>query len=90
SSRSNATMVASSAAVSARVEREIEIRILSPYLGRHFWWMGRGEERMNNWTAWISQNVMLTVFSLKTDQPTRHAVAKKALGSLGAFLKDYA
>ncbi|RXT17898.1 heparinase [Rhizobium leguminosarum] len=76
--------------ITARVEREIEIRILSPYLGRHFWWMGRGEERMNNWTAWISQNVLLTVFSLRTDQPTRHAVVKKALGSLDAFLKDYA
>lgn len=76
--------------ITARVEREIEIRILSPYLDRHFWWMGRGEERMNNWTAWISQNVLLTVFSLKTDQPTRHAVVKKALGSLDAFLKDYA
>ena len=76
--------------ITARVEREIEIRILSPYLDRHFWWMGRGEERMNNWTAWISQNVLLTVFSLKTSQPTRHAVVKKALGSLDAFLKDYA
>ncbi|MBY5542962.1 heparinase [Rhizobium leguminosarum] len=76
--------------IAARVEREIEIRILSPYLVRHFWWMGRGEERMNNWTAWISQNVLLTVFSLKTSQPTRHAVVKKALGSLDAFLKDYA
>ncbi|MGO8082159.1 heparinase II/III domain-containing protein [Rhizobium leguminosarum] len=76
--------------ITARVEREIEIRILSPYLGRHFWWMGRGEERMNNWTAWISQNVLLTVFSLKTSQPTRHAVVKKTLGSLDAFLKDYA
>ncbi|MBY5778358.1 heparinase II/III domain-containing protein [Rhizobium leguminosarum] len=76
--------------IAARVEREIEIRILSPYLGRHFWWMGRGEERMNNWTAWISQNVLLTVFSLKTSQPTRQAVVKKTLGSLDAFLKDYA
>lgn len=76
--------------IAARIEREIETRILSPYLGRHFWWMGRGEERMNNWTAWISQNVLLTVFSLKTSQPTRHAVVKKALGSLDAFLKDYA
>ncbi|MBY5753175.1 heparinase II/III domain-containing protein [Rhizobium leguminosarum] len=76
--------------IAARVGREIEIRILSPYLGRHFWWMGRGKERMNNWTAWISQNVLLTVFSLKTDQPTRHAVVKKVLGSLDAFLKGYA
>ncbi|ANM21152.1 heparinase II/III-like protein (plasmid) [Rhizobium sp. N541] len=74
----------------ARVEREIEARILTPYLGRHFWWMGRGDERMNNWTAWITQNVLLTVFSLKTDQPSRRAVVEKALGSLDAFLKDYA
>ncbi|OWV80549.1 heparinase [Rhizobium sp. R635] len=76
--------------IAARVKREIEIRILTPYLGRHFWWMGRGGERMNNWTAWISQNVLLTAFSLKTDQPTRRAVVEKALGSLDAFLKDYA
>ncbi|NYJ10753.1 hypothetical protein GGI64_001800 [Rhizobium leguminosarum] len=76
--------------VAARVKREIEARILTPYLGRHFWWMGSGEERMNNWTAWITQNVLLTAFSLKTDQPTRRAVVEKALGSLDAFLKDYA
>ncbi|RFB88483.1 heparinase [Rhizobium leguminosarum bv. trifolii] len=74
----------------ARVEREIKARILTPYLGRHFWWMGRGDERMNNWTAWITQNVLLTTFALKTDQPTRRAVVEKALGSLDAFLKDYA
>ncbi|PDT13920.1 heparinase [Rhizobium sp. J15] len=76
--------------IAARVKREIEARILTPYLGRHFWWMGDGDERMNNWTAWITQNVLLTTFSLRTDQPTRRAVAEKALGSLDAFLKDYA
>ncbi|MBX5166264.1 MULTISPECIES: heparinase II/III family protein [unclassified Rhizobium] len=76
--------------ITARVDREIEARILTPYLARHFWWMGRDDERMNNWTAWITQNVLLTVFSLKTDQATRHAVVRKALGSLDAFLKDYA
>ncbi|ABC94205.1 hypothetical conserved protein (plasmid) [Rhizobium etli CFN 42] len=76
--------------IAARVKREIEVRILTPYLGRHFWWMGDGDERMNNWTAWITQNVLLTTFSLKTDQPTRRAVTEKALGSLDAFLKDYA
>ncbi|OWV81934.1 heparinase [Rhizobium sp. R634] len=76
--------------IAARVKREIEARILTPYLGRHFWWMGNGAERMNNWTAWITQNVLLTAFSLKTDQPARRAVTEKALGSLDAFLKDYA
>ncbi|OHV24029.1 heparinase [Rhizobium sp. RMa-01] len=76
--------------IAARVKLEIEARILTPYLGRHFWWMGHGDERMNNWTAWITQNVLLTTFSLTTDQPVRRAVAEKALGSLDAFLKDYA
>ncbi|MDF0699739.1 heparinase II/III family protein [Rhizobium sp. MC63] len=76
--------------IAARVKREIEARILTPYLDRHFWWMGSGDERMNNWTAWITQNILLTTFSLKTDQPTRRAVIEKALGSLDAFLKDYA
>ncbi|SCB61079.1 Heparinase II/III-like protein [Rhizobium aethiopicum] len=76
--------------ITARVRREIEDRILLPYLGRHFWWMGRGNERMNNWTAWITQNVLVATFSLKTDQATRRAVVEKALASLDAFLKDYA
>ena len=48
----------------ARIDHELERRILTPYLTRHFWWMGRGEERMNNWTAWITQNVLLATFLL--------------------------
>jgi hypothetical protein len=74
----------------SRIEREVESRIFEPYLGRHFWWMGRGTERMNNWTAWITQNVLLSVFCLRTGQMVRRNVVEKALGSLDAFLKDYA
>lgn len=74
----------------SRIEREVHKRILEPYLTTHFWWMGNGSERMNNWTAWITQNVLLSAFSLKTDQGLRAHVAQKALGSLDAFIKDYA
>jgi hypothetical protein len=52
--------------------------------------MGNGDERMNNWTAWISQNVLLSTLLLPTDQPTRRLVVEKALKSLDAFQKDYA
>lgn len=76
--------------VTRRIEREVKARILSPYLSRHFWWMGNGPERMNNWTAWITQNVLLATFSLDTDQSLRRQVAQKALTSLDAFIKDYA
>jgi hypothetical protein len=76
--------------VVARIEREVRVRILSPYLDRHFWWMGNGTERMNNWTAWITQNVLLSAFALKTEQDLRRQVVAKALSSLDAFIKDYA
>ncbi|WP_440409224.1 heparinase II/III domain-containing protein [Neorhizobium petrolearium] len=76
--------------IAAHIEREIGVRIFEPYLVRHFWWMGRGSERMNNWTAWITQNVLLSVFCLRTEQQLRRKVVEKALGSLDAFLKDYA
>ncbi|MGV1954497.1 heparinase II/III domain-containing protein [Agrobacterium sp. 22-214-1] len=81
--RANANLV-------SRVRAEIERRITKPYLTRHFWWMGNGDERMNNWTAWITQNVLLSTLLLPTDQSTRRTVVEKALKSLDAFQKDYA
>jgi hypothetical protein len=72
-----------------RLDREVEARIVTPYLGRHFWWMGNGDEPMNNWTAWCTQNVLLAVFCRPTTQAIRRAVAHKAAASLDAFLKDY-
>ncbi|UWU18631.1 heparinase II/III-family protein (plasmid) [Rhizobium sullae] len=76
--------------VGARIEQEVRTRLLTPYLTRHFWWMGNGAERMNNWTAWITQNVLLSTFGLKTDQGLRRKITEKALSSLDAFVKDYA
>lgn len=68
-------------------------RLLEPYLREHFWWMGRDGEPMNNWTAWCSQNVLLTVFSRRpgflSGQEARQ-ILLKAGGSLDYFLKEYA
>ena len=38
-------------------------RIFFPYLHFHFWWMGNGLEPMCNWTPWITQNILLSVFT---------------------------
>ena len=51
--------------------------------------MGQGEEPMCNWTAWCTQNVLLTAFLGDTDQDTRRQVFRKAARSLDFFLKDY-
>ncbi len=72
-----------------RIDREIDTRITLPYLERHFWWMGNGDEPMNNWTAWCTQNVLISTFARPGSQQERHAVIRKAAGSLDAFLKDY-
>ena len=72
-----------------RIDHEIETRITRPYLDRHFWWMGNGDEPMNNWTAWCTQNVLFSTFTRPTTQATRRAVITKAAHSLDAFLKDY-
>ena len=75
--------------IAARMERELDARILTPYFTGHFWWMGNGAEPMCNWTSWCSQNVLLTVFLLPTSQEQRCAAVKQAAYSLDCFLKDY-
>ena len=64
--------------ITARMERELDARILTPYFTSHFWWMGNGEEPMCNWTSWCTQNVLLTVFLLPTTQQQRKAAVKQA------------
>ena len=75
--------------ITARMEQELDARILTPYFTSHFWWMGNGEEPMCNWTSWCTQNVLLTVFLLPTTQQQRNAAVKQAAYSLDCFLKDY-
>ena len=64
--------------ITARIQEELSRRIVTPYLREHFWWMGQGEEPMCNWTAWCTQNVLLTAFLGDTDQDTRRQVFRKA------------
>jgi len=75
--------------ITARMERELNVCILTPYFTSHFWWMGNGSEPMCNWTSWCTQNVLLTVFLLPTTQVQRQAAVKQAAYSLDCFLKDY-
>lgn len=75
--------------IAERISRELEQRILTPYLSEHFWWMGEGEEPMCNWTPWCTQNILLTVFLHDYSEKTKRAVLKKAAASCDFFLKDY-
>ena len=49
--------------ITGRITREIDRRILVPFMERDdFWWMGFRRKDLNNWTPWIISNVMVCAF----------------------------
>lgn len=42
------------------IREALEQRVLTPYRQEHFWWMGRPGDKLNNWTPWCTQNVLIT------------------------------
>ncbi len=72
-----------------RIQHELDTRIITPYLTWHFWWMGKEDEEMCNWTVWCTQNVLLTAFTIPFADNVRKEVFHKAAASCDYFLKDY-
>ncbi|MBE5947426.1 MAG: heparinase [Lachnospiraceae bacterium] len=75
--------------INKRILHEIGTRIITPYLNKHFWWMGNGKDKMCNWTIWCTQNVLITAFLSTQSDDIRRAILKKACASIDDFLKDY-
>ncbi|MFV0342855.1 MAG: heparinase II/III family protein [Anaerocolumna sp.] len=74
----------------SRIQYEIKQRILTPYLDTHFFWMGKDGEKVNNWTAWCTQNTLIALFSIgDMTQETMQKVMEKAAKSLDIFLDSY-
>ena len=74
--------------LAARLQGEVERRVLLPYRTAHFWWMGSGDEPMCNWTPWCTQNVLLAAAQCAPAE-TLPVYVKQAAYSLDCFLKDY-
>lgn len=73
-----------------RIQAELRRRILTPYLTEFFGWMGRPGEKVNNWTPWCTQNVLITAFSIDSLTPEEgRQVIGRAAGSLDIFLDTY-
>ncbi len=78
-----------SPAIGERARALVRERIIGPYLGEHFWWMGKGDEPMNNWTPWCTQNVLVAAGLLGLPPDAMGSIVGKAAASLDFFLKDY-
>lgn len=76
--------------VTKRIHDEVGQRILIPYLGDKFHWMGGWNGAINNWTPWITQNVLISLFSREdlTDHQKR-LILHQATKSLDYFLETY-
>jgi len=74
-----------------RILREVDGRILTPYLERRdFGWMGFNRSgRPNNWNPWINSNVLASALLLERDESRRLEITHKVLRSLDNFLVPY-
>jgi len=75
--------------ITQRILAELTHRIVTPYITQHFWWMGRDDEPMLNWTPWCTQNVLLVAAVTPQTDEDRKAICAKAAYSLDCFVKDY-
>jgi hypothetical protein len=77
-----------------RIKREVNARILKPFLERNdFGWMGfwsrRDGRRPNNWNPWINSNVLAAGFLTEEDEEQRVEIVHKVLRSVDNFLVPY-
>jgi hypothetical protein len=77
-----------------RAAREINLRILTPYLDRdNFGWMAfraRSDgRRPNNWNPWINSNVLAATLLIEKDETRRLDLVHKVLRCLDNFLIPY-
>lgn len=78
--------------VRTRLVREVDRRVLTPFLMRDdFWWMGFGTraDRPNNWNPWINSNIIAAALLVEANTARRAEIVHKALRSLDKFLGPY-
>ncbi len=87
----NDELDAVSSQIPRRIVREVDLRILTPYLERDdFGWMGFSSRgRPNNWNPWVNSNVLTAALLLEKDESRRLEISHKVLQSLDNFLVPY-
>lgn len=76
-------------AIPRRIRYELMRRVYTPYLTEHFEWMGNGKDRLNNWTPWCTQNVLLSAFLVSGCEDRRKEILEQACQSVDYFLDEY-
>ena len=71
------------------IEYVLRERIVNAYTSDSFWWMG-GDGKLNNWSTWCTQNVLISSLSLESlDDKTRFKIIRQATDTLDRFIDSY-
>ena len=71
------------------IEYVLRDRIVNAYITDSFWWMG-GDGKLNNWSTWCTQNVLISSLSLESlDDKTRFKIIRQATDTLDRFIDSY-
>lgn len=77
-----------SPAIVERIKREVNRRILTPYLSRDdFWWMGFGRQAPNNWNPWCNSNCLAAALLLEEEPERRLELVRKVVATLDRYLE---
>ena len=73
-----------------RVFFEVDRKILAPNLERDdFWWMGFGDQLVNNWNPWVNSNWLASALLMERSEERRIETVHKIFRSLDQFINSY-
>lgn len=73
--------------IARRARREIDLRVVTPFLTHDdFWWMGMIRRDVNNWTPWIVSNVIDVLLLLERDAHRRSEGIARGMRMLDSYL----
>ena len=76
--------------ISKRIEKEINDRILVPYMENTYWWMAENvtaeKGMVNNWNPWCNSNVLQCFLLMEKDIDKMYAGVYKTLVSVDKFI----
>ncbi|MCX7714939.1 MAG: heparinase II/III-family protein [Clostridia bacterium] len=81
-----------STVICRRIEKEITVRVIDPFMEHNFWWMGFGCDRRkipSNWTSWCVSTCTAACLLTERDHAKRADFIGKALQILDYYIEAY-
>ena len=76
-----------------RIEKEMDKRIITPFLTRDVWWMAENLDlsfwNINNWTTACCYDILFIILAMKYDKKTAFKAINKAIDCMDVFVDSY-